>query len=79
MGLSLDMGLGGSVFGQGYPGAQTPAAAGATPQGPTSVGQKSFGIMTGGGGTHKTGLLAIVGGGGFAVAALVFIWWSLPR
>ena len=29
MGLSLDMGLGGSVFGQGYPGAATPAAAGA--------------------------------------------------
>lgn len=78
MGLSLDMGLGASVFGQGYPGAATPAAAGATPQGPTSIGQKSFGIMTGGG-THRTGLLAVIGGGGFAVAALVFIWWSLPR
>jgi hypothetical protein len=78
MGLQLDMGLGGSVFGSGYGGAATPAAAGTTAQGPTTIGQKAFGITTGGGG-YKTGVFAIIGGGGFAVAALVFIWWSLPR
>ena len=79
-GLSLNSGLGASVFaGGGYPGAATPAAAGATAQGPTSVGQKAFGIVTGGEGTYKTGLWAAIGGGGLALALLGFIWWSLPR
>lgn len=79
-GLSLNAGLGTSVFaGGGYPGAATPAAAGATPQGPTTIGQKAFGIVTGGGGHYKTGLFAAIGGGGLALGLLVFIWWSLPR
>lgn len=78
MGLQLDMGLGGSAFAGGYPGAATPAAAGASPQGPTSIGQKAFGITTGAA-VHPTGLFAAIGVGGFALAALVFMWWSLPR
>jgi len=79
-GLSLNTGLGASVFANGgYPGAATPAAAGATPQGPTSVGQKAFGIVTGSEGEHRIGFLSAVGGGGLALALLVFIWWSLPR
>lgn len=79
MGFQLDMGLGGSAFAGGYPGAATPAAAGTTAQGPTTIGQKAFGVTTGDEGVHRTGLLAIIGGGGFAIAALIFMWWSLPR
>lgn len=79
-GLTLNSGLGASVFAQGgYPGAATPAAAGATPQGPTSIGQKAFGVVTGDEGTYRTGLWASVGGGTLALGLLIFIWWSLPR
>ena len=79
-GLSLQSGLGASVFASGgYPGAATPAAAGATAQGPTSIGQKAVGIVTGDEGMYKTGFYAAVGGGGLALGLLIFIWWSLPR
>jgi hypothetical protein len=79
-GLSLDSGLGVSVFANGgYPGAATPASARPTAQGPTSVGQKAFGIVTGSEGGHRTGFLAHVGGGTLALGLLIFIWWSLPR
>ena len=78
-GLQLNMGLGGSIFTPGYGGAATPAAAGASPQGPTTVGQKAFGVVTGGGSPYGTAHVALIGGGGLAIAALIFIWWSLPR
>jgi hypothetical protein len=79
-GLSLNSGLGASVFaGGGYPGAATPASAGASPQGPTSIGQKAFGIVTGNEGFHATGFWGAVGGGTLAIVLLGFIWWSLPR
>ena len=73
------MGLGSSVFANGYPGAATPLAAAPTPQGNTSVGQKAFGIVTGGGGYYRTGLWASAGGGALALGLLIWIWWSLPR
>lgn len=78
-GMYLDTGLGGSVFSAGYPSAATPAAAGASPQGPTTIGQKSFGIVTGGGGVPKTSGVALISSGTLSLLALVFIWWSLPR
>ena len=78
-GLSLNTGLGGSVFAGGYSGAATPAAAGATAQGPTTVTAKAFGIVTGGEGSYRTGLYAAFGGGTLALGLLIFIWWSLPR
>jgi hypothetical protein len=79
-GLSLNSGLGASVFASGgYPGAATPAAAGATAQGPTSIGQKAFGIVTGNEGFYRTGVVAAVGGGALSLGLLFFIWWSLPR
>lgn len=78
-GMSLNMGLGSSVFTQGYPGAATPAAAGASPQGPTTIGQKAFGITTGAPNVPGTSGNALITGGGLALALLVFIWWSLPR
>jgi len=66
-GLTLNTGLGASVFANGYGGAATPAAAGATPQGPTTIGAKALGFW------------ASVGGGTLALGLLIFIWWSLPR
>jgi hypothetical protein len=78
-GLSMDMGLGTSVFTQGYPSAATPAAANASPQGPTTIGQKAFGIVTGNQGSPRTSFYALVGSGAFALVALAFMWWSLPR
>ena len=75
----LQTGLGASVFAGGYPGAAVPAAAGATPQGPRSVGRQAFGIVAGDTGGSNTSLFAALGGGAFALGAMVFIWWSLPR
>ena len=78
-GLSLDSGLGASVFASGYGSAATPAASGATPQGPTTIGAKAFGIVTGNEGMYRTGFYAATGGGVLALGLLIFIWWSLPR
>ena len=73
----LNMGLGGSVFAGGFPGASVPAAAG-TPTGPRTIGQQAFGITAGDTGGN-VGLYAAIGGGAFALAGLMFIWWSLPH
>jgi hypothetical protein len=79
MGLSLNMGLQGQgAFGSGYGGAATPAAAGASPQGPTTIGQKAFGIVTGGSGSTAAHV-GLIGIGGGSILALLFIYWSLPR
>jgi hypothetical protein len=77
-GVSLQTGLGGSVFANGYPGAATPEAAGASAQGPTTIGQKAFGIVTGGS-CPRTAGIALISGGTFSLLALAFIYWSLPR
>lgn len=77
-GLQLQTGLGASVFANGYPGAATPAAAGASPQGPTTIGQKAFGIVTGGDNPRTSGV-ALISAGTLSLLALAFIYWSLPR
>lgn len=77
-GLSLNMGAFGSAGG-GYNGAATPAAAGASPSGPTSIGQKAFGVTTGGTGGSMVGPIALVSTGTAAIALLWWIWYSLPR
>lgn len=79
MGMLLNTGLGASVFAGGYDGAALPAAAGASPQGPTTVGQKAFGIVAGNDSSPRTCGVALVSAGTLSLAALVFIWWSLPR
>lgn len=78
-GLSLNMGLGSSVFGQGYPGAATPAAAGASPQGPTTIGQKAFGIVTGGQSGSSAAHIGLISAGTLSLALLIGIWYTLPR
>ena len=78
-GLSLSSGLGGSVFANGYPGYANASVPGVStvPEGPSTITQQAYGVpgVTGGG---RKGLT--VGAlGTFALAALAFIWWSLPR
>lgn len=75
----LQTGLGASVFAAGYGNAAVPVAAGATPQGPRTVGQQAFGIVAGDTGDSNAPVYAVLGGGTLALAALLFIWWSLPR
>lgn len=73
-GLSLNMGLG------GYGPAATPAAANASPQGPTSIGQKAFGITTGDGtGMYSAAHIGLLSAGSLSLIALLFIYWSLPK
>lgn len=79
-GMLLNSGLQASVFSQGYPGMATPAAAVASPQAPTTVGQKAFGIQTGGGsGMYSCAHVGLISAGTFSLVALLFIYWSLPR
>jgi hypothetical protein len=80
MGLSLNMGLQGQgAFGSGYGDAATPAAAGASPQGPTSIGQKAFGVVTGGSGQYQAAHIGFITIGGASILGLLWIYWSLPR
>jgi hypothetical protein len=76
----LDMAVGSSIFAGGMPSAAVPMQAGASPQGPRTVSQKAWGITAGGGdggpATPGLGTCLIAAG---SLAALVFIWWSLPK
>ena len=81
-GLNLQSGIGlnGSVFGGGWPGYTNGAAvptATTVPEGPSTISQAAYGVP-GVGGAGRKGLTAAAIGTA-AVAALVFIWWSLPR
>jgi hypothetical protein len=78
MGLFLQTGIGGYA-GPSYGSAATPAAAGASAQGPTTVGQKAFGITTGEGGGVSAAHVGLISAGTFSLVALLFIYWSLPR
>lgn len=78
-GLRLGSTIGGSVFSGGYPGygsAAVPAPTTVPEAGPTITAQ-AYGVPGVGGGGRKGGLAAALGV--FAVGALVFLWWSLPR
>jgi hypothetical protein len=78
--MQLNTGLQASVFSAGYPGAATPAAAGASPQGPTTIGQKAFGIQTGGGsGMYSCAHIGLISAGTLSLVGLLFLYYSLPR
>ena len=78
--MMLNMGLQGQgAFGSGYGGAATPDAAGASPQGPTTISQKAFGIVTGGQGMYPAAHFGLISVGTLSIAALLYIYWSLPR
>lgn len=78
-GMSLGTGFSGSVFANGYPsynGAAVPGAS-TVAEGPGSITQQAYGVPGAGSGGKRG--LAVAGIGTFALAALAFIWWSLPR
>lgn len=52
--------------------------ANASPQGPTTAAAAGFGTTVGGGrmDATTTGVLSV---GTLALAALIYLWWSLPR
>lgn len=77
-GLFLQTGMAGYA-GPSYGNAATPAAANASPQGPTSIGQKAFGVTTGGSTGMSAGHVGLISAGTFSLVALIFIYWSLPR
>jgi hypothetical protein len=78
--MMLDMGLQGQgAFGAGYGAAATPAAAGPSAQGPTTISQKAFGIVTGSAGRYPVAHAGLISAGTLAIAALIYIYWSLPR
>lgn len=78
--MMLNMGLQGQgAFGTGYDAAATPAAAGASAQGPTTIGQKAFGIVTGSAGRYPVAHIGLISTGTLALIGLVYIYWSLPR
>jgi len=74
MGLILNTGVGASWPGVSGTNAQ------ASPQGPSTAAQAGFGISAGGGSGRLEGrALGVLSVGTLALAALVYIWWSLPR
>lgn len=79
-GLNLQTGISGYA-GPSYGGAATPAAAGASAQGPTTIGTKAFGISTPGDGSGgmSAAHIGLISAGTFSLVALLFIYWSLPR
>jgi hypothetical protein len=57
----------------------TPASA-SRPGGKTSIGTKAFGInATGASYGPRTAAVSVTTAGIISTAALLFIWWSLPR
>jgi hypothetical protein len=60
----------------GYGGAAVPAAS-TVPEGPMTITQQAYGVPGVGPGGKKG--LTIAGLGTFALVALAFLWWSLPR
>jgi hypothetical protein len=74
------VGLGGSVFANGFPGYPSAALPGAStvPEGPSTITQSAWGVPAAGSSAGNQGITA----GAISTLALVvlaFIWWSLPR
>jgi hypothetical protein len=51
----------------------------ASPQGPQTATQAGFGTIAGGGGTPSRITYGVLSVGALSLAALIWIWWSLPR
>jgi hypothetical protein len=74
MPLLLNTGMGANFPGVNGTNAQ------ASPQGPRTAAQAGFGVSAGGGGVGLSATAAgVLSVGTLALAALVYIWWSLPR
>lgn len=78
-GLQLNMGLNGQgQFGSGFAGAAVPAAA-QQPQGPSTISEKAFGVVSPGSGGVSAAHAALLLGGVASMGLLVWLYWSLPR
>lgn len=76
--MQLNTGLGGGFALASWPGTSG-TNANASPQGPATAASAGFGVQAGGGAgldAVTTGVLSV---GTLALAALVYIWWALPR
>lgn len=67
-----------SSFGARWPGTAG-TNANASPQGPATAAQAGFGVSAGGGGRVDSKTYGVLSVGTLALAALIYIWWSLPR
>jgi hypothetical protein len=76
MGLNLQTSLSG--YGAAWPGTAGTNAK-ASPQGPATAAQAGFGTTVGGSGRLDAKTGGVLSVGTLALAALVYIWWSLPR
>lgn len=78
MALGLDMGVFGGTR-AAWPGTAG-TNAGASPQGPQTAAEAGFGVSAGGGdGGMDAKTMGVLSVGTIALAALAYIWWSLPR
>jgi hypothetical protein len=76
----LNMNVGSSVFAGGYTNqASKGTATWASPAGPQTATQAGFGTIAGGGGGQSRVTAGVLSTGAIALAALVWLWWSLPR
>lgn len=74
--MYLQTGLEGRL-GQSFPGTAGTATT-ASPQGPATAVEAGFGTNVGGGVSADGKVFGVLSVGTIALAALVFIWWSLP-
>lgn len=75
----FDTGLrGGGHFQMAFPGSNG-TAANASPQGPRTAAAQGFGTSAGGDSDWDNKTIGVLSVGTFALAALVWIWYALPR
>ena len=77
-GMRLNTGLGGGFAMGAWPGTNG-TAANASPQGPSTASAAAYGTTAGGGGGPDGMVLGVLSVSTLALAALIYIWWSLPR
>ena len=68
----------GRGFAAAWPGTSG-TAANANPQGPRTSTAAAYGVTAGGGGDVDGTTYGVLSVGTFALAALVWIWYALPR
>ncbi len=75
--MQLQTGLGGFTH-AAWPGVSG-TNANASPQGPRTAAEAGFGVSAGAGGSMSGKTYGVLSVGTLALAALVWIWYSLPR
>lgn len=76
--MQLGSGLGGGFQLAVWPGT-TGTSANASPQGPATAAEQGFGTTVAGGAGLSGATTGVLSVGTFALVALVWIWYALPR